>query len=51
MTTPPKMPMEAMGATKATKASNIVKAAVGKITEDLEVARNTPTRDKTDDTT
>ena len=49
--TPPKTPLIAKGAMKAVKASNVAKTTIGKTTEDLEVARNAPARDKTDDTT
>ena len=43
--------MKATGAIKAAKASNVVKTTMGKTMKDLEVARNAPTRDETDDTT
>ena len=43
--------MEATGATKAAEASNFVKITMGNTTEELEVVRNAPARDKTDDTT
>ena len=50
LTKPPDTALEATGATKAVKASNVTKTTMEKTTKNLEVARNTPARDATDKT-